>query len=358
MSLLRLAVIQGRLANTLEELAKRLPDVPAARRWLERETAKLGCTPVVDTMGNQFFIVPGQHKGAPTAIGSHMDKTRGGLGIAAGLDVLRTLRENNITPKYPIALANWVRVPGVVCMGLAVWAELDSPIHGDGIQCSYKDNPLAAHFELEVERGSQLRTHNRNVGIVVGGNAITWKRVRLTGRAQHTGTTAKHLRLDALLAAAKIINGGSEIAKKQGGLFSVGQVLTVEPNAVNVIANTVEIVYDARHAHDEGLKKLVLLVNAMCHLVALTENVGVEITTVTALPSLRFDEECITCVEEATKEMVTVGHRMVLGLGHDLCVTSTRCPSAMVFVPDMTHAELGFKVLLASVLKYDQRRTH
>ncbi|CAN3375428.1 hypothetical protein DIURU_002377 [Diutina rugosa] len=355
---LRLAVKQGRLQHTLDELAKKLPDIPGARRWLVRETQKLGCNPVVDTMGNQFFIIPGRNKGPPTAIGSHMDKTRGALGIAAGLEVLRTLKENNVVPKYPIALVNWVRVPGVVCMGSAVWAELDMPISGEGVQCSFQDNPLGAHFELEVERGSQLRTNNRQIGVVVGGHAITWKRVRLTGRAQHTGTTAKHLRSDALLAAAKMISGGSEIAKKQGGLFSVGQMLKVEPNLVNVTANVVEFVYDARHGSEADLKGLVSSVNSMCHLMASTENVGIEITTVTNLPASKFDSECIECIEEATKEFVMLGHRMISGSGHDSCVTSNRCPSAMVFVPDIADADLGFKVLLSSVLKYDQRRQH
>jgi len=90
-------------------------DDAKARRWFVEETKALGCKVTVDQMGNTFAILPGKHKGPPTAIGSHLDTQPSGgrydgiLGVNAGVEALRTIVENKITTNYPIAVINWTK---------------------------------------------------------------------------------------------------------------------------------------------------------------------------------------------------------------------------------------------------------
>jgi acetylornithine deacetylase/succinyl-diaminopimelate desuccinylase-like protein len=87
------------------------------RRWLQEEVETLGCTVTVDQMGNMFARQQGS-LGSPapmTAMGSHLDtQPRGGrydgiLGVLAGLEVLRTMRENGFQTKFDVGLVNWTK---------------------------------------------------------------------------------------------------------------------------------------------------------------------------------------------------------------------------------------------------------
>lgn len=60
-------------------------------------------------------------------------------------------------------------------------------------------------------------------------------------------------------------------------------------------------------------------------------------------PAVRFDEECVRCVEESAERVVgKATRRMISGAGHDSVETSGRCPTSMVFVPcrgGVSHSE-------------------
>lgn len=160
------------------------------RDWFVEETKKLGCKIVIDKMGNIFAIYPGKNRGFPTGIGSHLDtqptggRYDGVLGVLTGLEVLRTFKENNFVPNYPVCVVNWTNEEGarfpVSMMSSSVWAgthkkddiyqlksvtdtkpvsvkeELERIGYMGDVECSYEANPLAAHFELHIEQGPIL----------------------------------------------------------------------------------------------------------------------------------------------------------------------------------------------------------
>lgn len=88
-----------------------------ARRWLADEVQKLDCSLVVDQMGNMFARQAGRRRSsAPmTAMGSHLDtQPRGGrydgiLGVMAGLEVLRTMKERGFRTEFDVGLVNWTK---------------------------------------------------------------------------------------------------------------------------------------------------------------------------------------------------------------------------------------------------------
>lgn len=83
----------------------------AVREWFVAEAQKYGATVKIDEMGNLFAVRPGQNNDLPPiGIGSHLDTQHSGgrydgiLGVHAGLEVLKTLQENQYSTYAPIAV--------------------------------------------------------------------------------------------------------------------------------------------------------------------------------------------------------------------------------------------------------------
>lgn len=377
------------------------------RDWFVKEVTGLGCQVKIDELGNIFAIYPGKHEGKPTGIGSHLDtQPTGGrydgiYGVLSGLEVLRTLKDNNYTPNYPICVVDWMNEEGarfpMSMMSSAVWAgaadktevynmksvtdqnpvtvleELKRIGYLGDVPCSYKENPLAAHFEIHIEQGPILEDQNKKIGRVQGIQALKWVEVVMKGKAQHTGTTPFRSRSDALLASSKIVVTGNEIAHKYGGLFSVG-IMELEPAVVNVIPEKVRFVMDLRHHFDEKIEQMYAeLKQAMGEIVATSGvNLTYEMKESVNQAAVHFDKTCMNCIKEASDEIFGEDQSLAIvsGAGHDSGLTSLQIPTAMIFIPSrdgVSHnpeeystpeqVADGFKVLLHAVLKYDSIRT-
>ena len=68
-----------------------------------------------------------------------------------------------------------------------------------------KAGDLAAFLELHIEQGGTLEQARIPIGIVEGISGISYTDVRITGSANHSGTTAMDLRRDALAGAAELV---------------------------------------------------------------------------------------------------------------------------------------------------------
>jgi N-carbamoyl-L-amino-acid hydrolase len=90
----------------------------AARDRLQAELEAIGCPVVVDDLGNMTGTLAGREDSPPVRIASHLDSVvRGGrfdgaLGVLAGLEVLRTIRDARLAPRRSIALTNWTNEEG------------------------------------------------------------------------------------------------------------------------------------------------------------------------------------------------------------------------------------------------------
>lgn len=381
-------------------------DDKGVRDWFVKETSDLGCEVKIDELGNIFAIYPGKNEGYPTAIGSHLDtQPTGGrydgiYGVLSGLELLRTLKDNNITPNYPICVVDWMNEEGarfpMSMMASSVYGgkypkekiydiksvtdkvpvtvkdELERIGYLGNIPCSYEANPIAAHFEIHIEQGPILENENKKIGIVQGVQAFKWIKVNIKGKAQHTGTTPLGMRSDPLLAASEIVTKGNRIAQELKGLFSVG-IMNLKPAVVNVIPNEVEFIVDIRHNLDESLRQMF---DSFLEEVEVTIKEGGPKLSSTHeilfdLPAVHFNKTCIKCVEDSAKELFGADNtrEIVSGAGHDSCPVSSVCPTTMIFIPSkdgVSHnpeeystpeqVEEGFKVLLNAVLKYDELR--
>ncbi len=97
--------------------------------WCE----EAGCTVRVDQMGNIFARRDGQDNSLPAVItGSHLDtqptggKFDGVYGVLAGLEVIRSLNDHDVTTKHPIEVVVWTNEEGArfspAMIGSGVWS--------------------------------------------------------------------------------------------------------------------------------------------------------------------------------------------------------------------------------------------
>lgn len=428
-----LQITEGRLLNTIHETASRwgahgvwgsdetqtgcrrlaLSDTDkGVRDWFVAETKALGCEVRIDEMGSIWAIYPGKNDGKPIGIGSHLDTQPNGgrydgiYGVLSGLELLRTMKDNNYVPNYPIAVVDWTNEEGArfpkTCVASAVWAGLATKEDsyklmsiGDKVPVSYgselerigykgdtpashKHNQLAAHFEIHIEQGPILEHENKKIGVVVGVQAYHWQKIIVKGKSSHAGTTPMHTRSDAIHIASQMITAAIDIAKKHGGLATIG-TLTLEPGSINVIPDQVEFSLDTRHVEDAELDTINAEIEAEFQKIAArgsdpaesSQALTVEHVYIQRSEAIKFNKTNIATVRESATQLFGTENirEITSGAGHDSCSTSHVVPTSMIFIPSkdgISHNPTeysapeeianGFKVLLSTVLKYDELR--
>ena len=226
----------------------------AARDLLARWMADAGLEVRVDDLGNMSGIRPGTEAAPPVYLGSHIDtvvrggKYDGALGVMGALEVIRTLNDHGTQTRLPVGIINWTNEEGVrfepamTCSGVVTGRfspeyvgertdraglrfadELDRiGYRGDAANRAL---PASAYLELHIEQGPVLESQNLPAGVVGGIVGITWNEVTITGQADHAGPSPMHLRRDALTAAAEIILGVEQIAKRVVARDRVAKIL-------------------------------------------------------------------------------------------------------------------------------------
>src|SRR4029078_13121891 len=190
----------------------------------------------------------------PIAFGSHLDtqptggKFDGVLGTLAALETLRTLVEAGYETYAPIEVVNWTNeegsrfAPAMVASGVFAgvsardWAmarqdrtgvtfgaALDAIGYRGAEKCG--EHPLSAFFELHIEQGPILEAEGKDIGVVTGVQAMRWYEVTIAGQDAHTGATPMHLRKNALLGAARMVDAVDRIGRKyENGVATVGLI--------------------------------------------------------------------------------------------------------------------------------------
>jgi len=366
------------------------------RDWFKARAEQLGCRVTVDDMGAMFARRDGTANVPPIAFGSHLDtqptggKFDGVLGTLAALETLRTLVEAGYETYAPIEVVNWTNeegsrfAPAMVSSGVFAkvlekdWAQSRQDRDGmtfaaalDGIgyrgteRCG--EHPLSAFFELHIEQGPILEAEGKDIGVVTGVQAMRWYEMTVTGQDAHTGATPMHLRKNALLGAARLIDAVDAIGRKHTpGVATVGRIEN-RPNSPNVVPGEVFFMVDLRHPDDGTLDAMEADFRAA--LPAICEPLGLAVTVqrIWEQPALRFNADCVMAVRRAAELSGYSLRDIVSGAGHDAAYVSRVAPAAMIFVPcrgGISHNEAEFsskeqcakgaQVLLQAVLDYDR----
>lgn len=272
---------QSRIEQTVEALAQfnatpgagitRLSyttEYRAAQAYLKQELEAAGLSVRLDPIGNLIGRKEGIDRSlAAIAVGSHLDSVRNGgkydgaMGIICGLELARMMQEDNLSLQHPFEVIAIVEeegnsfgsgiLGGKALSGLLETDYLKQLTNNDGVTAydvmkAYgltpddlpqvkRDKTSWAYFiEPHIEQGPVLESEKLSVGIVDTIVGIRTKKLIITGRPDHGGTTPMHLRLDAVVAAMKIVHLVDEMARElNDGTVTTCGSLHVEPGAPN-----------------------------------------------------------------------------------------------------------------------------
>jgi N-carbamoyl-L-amino-acid hydrolase len=265
-----------------------------AREYLVDRMRAADLDVTVDAVGNVAgaWVPDGaEPTAAPVAVGSHLDSVPEGgifdgpLGVYAGLEAVRAMREADATPDRPVVVVCFTEeegqrfADGLLGSSVAVGersveaalaltdddgatleeALADIGFRGEGrLDASDWD----AWYELHIEQDTELEDAGVPVGVVTTITGITHCEVAIHGEANHAGATHMHDRTDALAAAAELVldvesaANGVVDASSDSAVGTVGS-LDVSPNATNVVPGRVEAGVDVRDVEYASMETVV-----------------------------------------------------------------------------------------------------
>ena len=366
-----------------------------ARRWFARKLADLPVQTEIDQAGNQWATLPGRSPGA-LVIGGHLDSVVDGgwldgcLNVLAGLEVLRHIAAQG-APPLAVRLVSWADEEGArfgrslfgssaaaghlqpnEVRGLkdAAGIALPDALAACGVELDRvgdSGGQLAtarAYLELHIEQGPVLEHLNLPLGAVLGTYGVERHLVKFTGQSAHAGSTPMDARRDAFAAAARFALEAREIAKRGGGVGTVGRVVT-HPGIVTAIPGVCEITLDQRHLSGAELASMLADAKSAADHIAAGEKVAVAWERIWRIDPIHFHPELIEICERTIEEVAGRCHRLPSGPLHDAAeVARAGVPTAMIFVQSLRglshtkeedtrpeHLELAVRALDGAVMR-------
>ena len=348
-----------RLAASDEDKAGR--DLVAG--WMQDAGLKV----LVDRIGNLFGIwETTENQGeAPLMLGSHIDTVidagqyDGCYGVLAGIQVIRTMKAAGLVPSRPIAVGAFTNEEGVRyapdMMGSLVYAGgmdveealatvgTDGTVLGEELKRTGYEGTVEPGFlkphafvELHIEQGPIQDVEGIPIGAVENLQGISWQKITIQGAANHAGTTPTAMRIDAGLAAARVITFLRKRCDHSGGrtVATVG-CMEYEPNAVNVIPSKAVFTVDLRNPDENCLKKEEQALADYLKELENTDRVEIHTEQMVRFQPVLFDETIVRMVEQAAKARGLASRRITSGAGQDAQMMARICPTAMIFVPSV-----------------------
>ncbi|MGS7252312.1 Zn-dependent hydrolase [Pseudomonas anuradhapurensis] len=323
-----------------------------------------GCTVSIDAVGNIFARRPGRNpKLPPVMTGSHIDtqptggKFDGCFGVMAGLEVIRTLNDLGVDTEAPLEVVVWTNEEGsrfAPCMmGSGVFAgkftleetlakrDAQGVSVGEALNAigyagprAVQGHPVGAYFEAHIEQGPILEDQAKTIGVVLGALGQKWFDLTLRGVEAHAGPTPMHLRKDALVGAAAVVEAVNRAAlgHQPHACGTVG-CLQAYPGSRNVIPGEVRMTLDFRHLQGEQLDAMISEVRAVIEATCAKHGLSHTLVPTADFPALYFDKGCVDAVRESAKALGLPHMDIVSGAGHDAIFLAEMGPAGMIFVP-------------------------
>jgi N-carbamoyl-L-amino-acid hydrolase len=334
------------------------------RHLFARWCTDAGLTMGLDRIGNMFARREGTDPDAPPVyIGSHLDtqptggRYDGVLGVLGGLEVMRTLNDLKIRTRHPIVLTNWTNEEGTRFAPAMLASGVFAGIHTLDYALDRRDaaglrfgdelarigwagdeevgaRPIHAMFELHIEQGPILEAEGRDIGVVTHGQGLWWLQITLTGREAHTGSTPMHMRLNAGLGMARIIERVHQIAMSHqpGAVGAVGHA-EVHPNSRNVIPGRAVFTVDIRSPRQATLDAMRAEVERAARAVSAELGLTCAIEPVGHFDPVTFDAGLVLTVRNAAERLGYSHMDIVSGAGHDACWINRIAPTVMIMCP-------------------------
>jgi len=371
------------------------------RRWLRSRMEAAGLTTRMDAAANLIGRLEGADSSLPPIVlGSHTDTVRNGgrfdgvIGVLAGIEAVRLLREHEIRLRHPLEIIDFTAEEptdfGISTIGSKAVAgnltagmlELQDPdgrslaeaIRSAGgnpediISARRKPGDIAAYFELHIEQGPVLEKSRKELGVVTGIVGILRLLLTVTGSPDHSGTTPMTLRRDSLAGAAEMLLHLEKLCREPADAPLVGTIgrITVSPNAPNVIAGETHLNVEIRSTDAELMEATGASFLSGCCRIAESRSLLLESRRMSFTAPVSIEERMMEIVRTACSDVSPRYAELVSGAGHDANQIAGIAPVGMIFVPsrdgrshcpeedtDREHIRAGTDALLRCVTALD-----
>ncbi|MDP9014965.1 MAG: Zn-dependent hydrolase [Pseudomonadota bacterium] len=336
----------------------------AARQLVSTWANSAGCRVRVDAIGNLFLHRPGQDDTLPVVMtGSHLDtqptggKFDGVYGVLAGLEVIESLNDADVTTRHPIEVGIWCNEEGcrfpMAMMGSAVWSgrlplqtayaltdragrSVEEELARLGVATGVPvlRQPVKAALEVHIEQGPVLEQRAKTIGVVTGVQHMSRHEVVVEGEAAHAGPTPMDMRRDPIRVLAEVLPALYAAARDRGphARLTIG-IIETYPGSPNTVPGRLRFTVDVRHPDLRQYGLLRFEVDRLVRTALEHHALAGDIRCVWEAPGVVFDAACIDAVRAATAALGYSAFDMISGAGHDSCNLAAVVSTAMIFVP-------------------------
>lgn len=368
----------------------------AARNWLRERFGELGMDHRMDGAGNVVGRF-GPAEGPAILIASHLDSVPAGgifdgvLGVVAGMEVVRAMKDAGIEPAIPIeviatseeegrfgGMLGAQAMTGKLTRG---WLDMARDEHGyalkDAMSAAGLDPYGALHayrrpeeihafLEIHVEQGPVLDMEKTTIGIVEGISGVFKWNCRMIGKADHAGTAPMDMRSDALMGMVDFAHEIRRIIDEHGtdkSRITIGHV-ACKPGFPHTVPGQVDFTIVGRDLDEAVMTDLAAACERVLSSIARRHKLHFEYEQMSWLQPAHCDTGLMALMEEKAKSRGFSYRIMPSGAGHDVQFFCNHVRAGMFFVPSVggiSHApdewthwsdiERGVQLLLDCVLE-------
>jgi len=335
----------------------------AGRRWLIERLEAAGLDAWIDPVGNVF----GRWQvgsGPAVLAGSHLDTVPSGgafdgtLGVLAALEGVRAMRDAGLAPVRPVEVVCTADEEGrfggmlgsqALCGEIdAAWiagaaddtgVPLADTMRTQGLDPSAPTprdpGDIAVFLELHVEQGPVLERSADKIGVVTAVSGVFNWTVKMTGEANHSGTTPMDARRDAFRGLAEFGAAIERILERCGSdesRLTVGSV-SLAPNFPHSIAGEAVFSIIGRDPDEETMRLMADACRETIERVARGHGLVIETAERSWLPPTALDRGVADHLFRISQELGLPTRRMISGAGHDAQTFARHLPAGLIFVP-------------------------
>ncbi|XOV78031.1 MAG: Zn-dependent hydrolase [Aestuariibacter sp.] len=382
-------------SNGVTRIAFSEEDVKA-KQWLITQFEKAGMYAHLDAATNVVGRMQESKPKQVVATGSHIDSVIDGgmfdgtLGVLAGLECLRVIKENDIKLKTPIEVYAFAEEEGRFGGMMGVQAligeitpewllsahDVNKVLLKDEMQkCGYDPmDVLNAHVppeyfksfvELHIEQGPVLDKKDIPIGVVESISGVFKWIVRLKGKSNHAGTAPMDMRSDAFMGLADFAHEIPRIIDEEGSdksRLTVGKV-ELKPGQAHTVPGEAEFTLVGRDVDNDIMVNIADSCRKVLSSIARRHHLMFEFEQMSWLKPQPMNQQIMDLIANRASARHYPNLVMPSGAGHDAQHMAKVCPTGMIFVPSVAgvshapdewthwnHIEMGANVLLDSLL--------
>ncbi|MCP1338433.1 Zn-dependent hydrolase [Idiomarina sp. M1R2S28] len=339
-----------------------------ARRWMMEQAKAEGFKTFMDGAGNVFFGIGDYSKKPAVLTGSHLDTVPAGgifdgaLGVLAGFEVLRSIKENDVKLAHPVWVVGTAEEEGRFggMMGSQAIAGVLNPdwlmsahdadnvylkdamaAHGmdvmDALDAAWPPERLKAFYELHIEQGPVLFQKEITIGAVEGISGVFKWIVHLKGKADHAGTAPMNMRSDAFMGLADFAHEIERIIAEDGTdktRITVGKV-DLKPGSPHTVPGEAVFTIVGRDMSNDVMKELADSCNKALSAIARKHRLKFEYEQVSWLNPQACSEKLTKQIEDKAKARNYSCLKMPSGAGHDAQFFTEITESGLIFIPSV-----------------------